>query len=310
MEIFAKIASTDSTIPVRVNELDKRALENGRYETVSHDEFTLAAFIQENLVNGGMEYFEYNVLIILWMACCADHSEYEKILKRSKQYLEADGRFNQERLLSMSQFIQELAETLATEIPIDERRVELKHFEELILFEEEEKAHPGEKIIAAERQKIYTVHYLRPEDACVALLLQPQINFDELKKHTIIKKLCRGLDKSEPMCLESWREMIDWFYDRVSSGSVSFAKSSVLDGFVKYFSEDLAALNNQRQAERFVQLMTVYRSDWYKIWTTSDWRTNRSTVNAVVLFQRDFEKPFYKEEYITQIYECIRFQKK
>jgi len=309
----------DSVVVKRANELDLSVKKNREEEysqwTSFKDhkkkQFALADFVYAN-VKDALPDLQDNTLEILWIACCSDHEMYEQILQYSNSFLERryPKHINLLRV-DLAQFLQEVAETLQTEMG-DEAQEQKIQFKEYLTFNDENIVLPGEEILQEFRKKIHVLYYLPPNNVAIPYFLQVQVNFDDLSQHSIIRHVCRSIRNidTEPPNVYDWIKVIEYVrHIGIKAYSLhgnlnTMNSKSIWPKFLTVFEEQFPDKSVPIE-ERFLQLMTIYHPRWPHIFTLSGWRMNRQETALILDFLHNFPKVFYRSHFITELFHLI-----
>jgi len=274
--------------------------------------FVLADFVYANICET-MPELKNNVLEILWIACCSDHELYEQILKYSNNFLQrrCPERINVLRV-DLAHFLQEIAETLATEIEIEERERQKKQFQEYLENNDTTDELPGKLILQEFRKKVHVLYFLPPNNVAVPYFLQVQDNFKDLCKHSLVRHVCRNIENidTKPPNVYDWLHVIDFvrqigikpysLHGNLNSLSSKQTWPKFLTVYHELFPDQTVSIE-----ERFLQLLTIYHSRWDKIFTLSGWRMNLQETEIILDFLQTFPTPFYQDHFVTELFHLI-----
>lgn len=273
--------------------------------------FALADFVYANIADA-LPALQYNVLEILWIACCSDHEMYEQILGYSNSFLERTHPTKKNILrVQLAQFIQEIAETLQTIMEPNEHKEQKKQFQQYLSFTNENVILPGEIVLEKFRKQVHVLYYLPPNNVAIPYFLQVQGNFHELCNHSIVRHVCRALTLPlETPTVYEWLHVIEYVrhigiraYSLHGNRHMMNSKRE-WPGFLKIFYE-LFPDKSIPIEERFLQMITIYHPLWWRIFTLSGWRMNRQETAIITEFLHEFPRPFYQRQYITELFHLI-----
>ena len=139
-----------------------------------------------------------------------------------------------------------------------------------------------------------------------------QNNFDDLCKHSIVRHVCRAIDKfpSHAPDIYQWIHVLEFVRHigikpySLHGNLHSMNSKSEWPKFLTVFADGFPDKSVPIQ-ERFLQLVSIYHPFWRKIWTLTGWRMNRLETAWVEHFLYEFPKPFYQRHFVEELFHII-----
>lgn len=292
MELFSKIPGDDSV-------LDRiRTLDESRFGYPNFVDFHLAQFVLSNIeCCEKLRQLEDQIYLLIWLACKVNQNEQHSTFGLVEKYaylIKSDVLH-----VDLAQFLEELAATITEVIPSDQREGELNTFA-FFLMNRSVEERPFAPIIAEFRENHKCISWLQ-ERYVAAIVYVSSIDTLRVyfqKSDRLFQRIVRGL-KDTPLPEEDWLTMLRCVH-------MLIPEDSNIGNWdpVKSFKASVYQPKEVDDRTRFVQMCTLFRSDWMKIWTLMGWTKNRRTTKELCRFKTVSKvRPTFNTA--TQLFCCV-----
>jgi len=292
MELFSKIPGDDSIVD-RIQTLDE-----SKYGYPDFLDFHLAQFVLSNIqCCEKLLVLADQVYLLIWLACKVNQNDARstfELVERYAHLIKSDVMH-----VDLAQFLDEVAATITEVIPSDQREKELNIFA-FFLTNSSVDERPFMPIMSEFRMNNKCISWL--QERYVAGIMYVS-SIDTLrcyfkKSDRLFKRIARDLQDTQ-LSEDDWIVMlrnVDKLIPNDSNiGQWDPVKSFKAAVYQPYEIDD---------AILFVQLCTLFRDDWMKIWTLMGWTKNRKTTRELLRFKTVSKvRPKYNTS--TQLFCCI-----
>ena len=289
MELYEYIDGQDERLDERIKELDEQL-------TDAEAPFELLNFVRENLEELDMNALKNNAVRLLYIACAHHHSDKHKINEEIGKH------FKKHNTQLLTQFVTELSEMISTDIPVDDRREQLKQFGELLTTQEEVQiVHPAVPVLDNFRSKTRAVTWVSNLHVGLVFLLSSQPNFKKkLSQNTYVERVARkAYELTDEQSVEDWLHVIDYFENEIDE--TKLRQSALYRTWLNYCTIDPATTS----VSRFLQLFVSYHSKKNEIWTRAGWRQSRVERHNVQRFKATNKEPFNECISVNEMFELV-----
>tara|TARA_B100001094_G_scaffold329723_1_gene393115 strand:+ start:2533 stop:3411 length:879 start_codon:yes stop_codon:yes gene_type:complete len=292
MELFSRIPGDDSVIS-RIQTLDE-----SKFGYPDFPDFHLAQFVLSNIeCCEKLQQLEDQIYLLIWLACKVNQNDQRTTFDLVEHYaylVKSDVLH-----LDLAQFLDELASTITEVIPSEQREKELNIFA-FFLTNESVDERPFVPIMTEFRQNNKCITWL--QDRYVAGVIYVSA-IDTLRIYfknsdRLFRRIVRGL-KDTKLSEEDWFIMI-------RSVSKLLPEDSNIGAWhpVAAFKTSVYQPHSVSDVTLFVQMCTLFREDWMKIWTLMGWTKNRRTTRELLRFKTVSKvRPKYNTS--TQLFCCM-----
>ena len=276
MELYEFVDGQDELLNERIADLDDQLAD-------AEAPFELLNFVRENLEEVKMGELKSHSVRLLYIACANHHTDQNKIREEIAKH------FQSQNTQLLTQFAIELSEMISTEIPIEDRREQLKHFGSLLSQKEEFHAeHPAIAVLDSFRVKTRAVTWASNLHVGLVFLLSSQPHFKKtLSQNTFVERVARKANElQEEQPVEDWLKVVDYFEKEINE--TDLRQSSLFRTFLNYCSNDHAT----NTISRFMQLFVAYHGKKDEIWARVGWRQSRVERYNVERFKSTNRDPF------------------
>tara|TARA_Y100000389_G_C17426770_1_gene500012 strand:- start:603 stop:1481 length:879 start_codon:yes stop_codon:yes gene_type:complete len=273
MELFSKIPGDDSVLE-RI-----RILDESKFGYPNFVDFHLAQFVLSNIeCCEKLNKLQDQIYLLIWLACKVDQNDQQSSFDLVEKYAYL---INTSVLhVDLAQFLEELAATITEIIPSKQREQELNIFA-FFLTNTSVDERPFAPIMAKYRKNNQCISWL--QDRYVAAIIY--VSSIETLRHyfqnsdRLFKKIVRGLQNTQ-LSEDEWFTMIRCVKNLIP-------KESKIGDWepVKLFKSTVYQPKEIDNSTSFVQMCTLFRDDWMKIWTLMGWTKNRRTIRELRLFK-------------------------
>lgn len=275
MELFSKIPGDDSV-------LDRiRTLDESQFGYPNFVDFHLAQFVLSNIeCCEKLKQLQDQIYLLIWLACKVNQNEQHSTFELVERYAYL---INSSVLhVDLAQFLEELAETITEVIPSDQRERELNTFS-FFLTNTSVDERPFAPIMIEFRKNNQCISWL--QDRYVAAIIYVS-SIETLRNYfqnsdRLFRKIVRGLQNTQ-LSEDNWFTMIGCVNKLIPEDSNIGSWEPV-----ELYKSTVYQPNEIDDSTSFVQMCTLFRDDWMKIWTLMGWTMNRRTTRELRRFKTD-----------------------
>lgn len=292
MELFSKIPGDDSVVD-RIQTLDE-----AKYGYPDFPDFHLAQFVLSNIeCCEKLKLLRDQIYLLIWLACKVNQNDMRSTFELVEHY--AYLIHSDVMLVDLAQFLEEVATTITEVIPSDQREKELNIFA-FFLVNSSVDERPFVPIMCEFRNKNKCISWL--QDRYVAGIMYVSsigtLRCYFQKSDRLFKRIARDLQDTQ-LSEDEWVVMLQSVHKLIPNNS-----NIGLWEPVKSFKANVYQPYEVDDAVVFVQLCTLFRDDWMKIWTLMGWTMNRKTTRQLLQF-KSVLKVRPKHNTATQLFNCI-----
>ena len=293
MELFANIPGDDSVID-RILTLDKLL-----YGYPDFPQFHLAQFVMSNVeCVPELEQISNQIYLLIWLACKVDtNGDAQSTFQLTERY--AHLIHSDVMHIKLAQFLDEVAQTISEVIPAAQREQELNIFAHYLTNNDSDER-PFAQILADFRRHNRCCSWLQERYVAAIVYVSSIGTLREYFRtsDSLFRKLVRCLQDDE-LGEEDWLVMVENVKTMIPDDT-DIGKWAPLAMYTKYVFLPKAV--DDRVA--FVQLCTLFRVDWMKIWTLMGWAKTRRTTRLLREFKRS-NKIYARHDTSTQLLRCV-----
>ena len=275
MELFSKIPGDDLVIS-RIQTLDE-----SQFGYPDFVDFHLAQFVLSN-IECCEELLQLNdqIYLLIWLACKVDQNSTRSSFDLVEFY--AHLIHSDVMHLHLAQFLDEVAETITEVIPAEQREKELSTFA-YFLTNDCCDDRPFAPIIAEFRSSNKCCSWLQEQYVAGIIYLT---SICALRKYFItsdrlFRKIARGL-QDVSLGEEDWLTMLHSVHSLIPEEAALAEKWEPFKLFKETVYQPGCGVDDR---VLFIQMCTLFRDDWKKIWTLMCWTKNRRTVRELLEFR-------------------------
>ena len=292
MELFSKIPGDDSVLS-RIHTLDE-----SRFGYPDFTDFHLAQFVLSNIeCCEKLNKLDNQIYLLIWLACKVHQNDTQNTFQLVEHY----AALIKSNVLhvDLAQFLDELAATITEVIPPEQREKELNVFA-FFLTNDTADDSPYAPIMLRFRQRHQCISWLQERYVAgimyVSSIDSLRIYFQKFDR--LFRRIVRGLKDTQ-------LSEDDWFVLLKSVGRL-IPKDSNIGQWepVKAFKDSVYQPREVDDPTTFVQMCTLFRDDWKKIWTLMGWTKNRRTTRQLLRF-KSVSKVRPKHSTSTELFCCI-----
>lgn len=292
MELFSKIPGDDSVIS-RIQTLDET-----RFGYPDFRDFHLGQFVSANIeCCERLDKMQDQIYLLIWLACKCDQNDKRSTFDLVEHYAHLIK--HDVMHVDLAQFLDEVASTITEVIPSDQREKELNIFAYFLTNQ------AVDERLFAPILSVYST-----EHKCISWLQERYVAgiiyvtaIKDLRTYFIttdrlFKKIVRGLH-DEHLSEEDWLIMLR-SVEQLIPEDTKIGSWEPLQRFKKSVFQP----HHVDDRILFVQLCTLFREDWMKIWTLMGWTNNRRTKRELITFKTVSKvRPKYNTS--TQLFCCL-----
>ena len=289
MELYEFVDGQDELLNERIADLDDQLAD-------AEAPFELLNFVRENLEEIKKGELRNRAVRLLYVACANHHTDQKKIREEIAKH------FQSQNTQLLTQFAIELSEMISTEIPVEDRREQLKQFGCLLSQKKEiQIEHPAIAVLDKFRKKTRAVTWASNLHGGLVFLLSSQPHFkNKLSQHTFVERVARKANElQEDQSVEDWLKVVDYFENEIDE--TELRKSSLFRTFLNYCSNDHAT----NTKSRLMQLFVAYHGKKDEIWARAGWRQSRVERYNVERFKSTNTAPFNIDVAANEIFKLF-----